>query len=232
MNGSEASGKVKLVNVRQVFHDKNPHLAALLPGFVYRYLERIAHQREINEFLAKHGDKYGLDFARAAIQDFNVTVTVAGEENIPRNSRCIFASNHPLGGFDGILMMEVMSRYFTDFKFLSNDILMNIINLHPLFIPINKHGKQAIESAGKLHEAYLSDTQIVTFPSGLVSRYINGQVMDLEWKKNFITKAIHYQARCCSGTFYGQEFCFFLSTLPAQENAGHKSKPGNVLPGR
>jgi len=50
MNGSEASGKVKLVNVRQVFHDKNPHLAALLPGFVYRYLERIAHQREINEF--------------------------------------------------------------------------------------------------------------------------------------------------------------------------------------
>jgi 1-acyl-sn-glycerol-3-phosphate acyltransferase len=223
MNGSEASGKVKLVNVRQVFHDKNPHLAALLPGFVYRYLERIAHQREINEFLAKHGNKYGLDFARAAIEDFNVTVTVAGEENIPRNSRCIYASNHPLGGFDGILMMEVMSRYFTDFKFLSNDILMNIINLHPLFIPINKHGKQAIESAGKLHEAYLSDTQIVTFPSGLVSRYINGQVMDLEWKKNFITKAIHYQRDVVPVHFTGRNSAFFYRLYRLRKMLGIKA---------
>ena len=209
MSDNGLPGKIKPVNVRQVFHDKNPRLASILPGFVYRYLEKIIHQKEVNDFLAKHGVKIGLDFVRAAIEDFNVTITVAGEENLPKDRRCIFASNHPLGGFDGMLLMDIMDRYYTDFKFLSNDILMNIVNLHPLFIPINKHGKQAIESAGKLHEAYLSDTQIVTFPSGLVSRYIHGQVMDLEWKKNFITKAVHYKRDIVPVHFTGRNSPFF-----------------------
>jgi 1-acyl-sn-glycerol-3-phosphate acyltransferase len=209
MNGNDIFMKPRMVNIRQVFHDKNPRLAAILPGFIYRYLERIAHQQDINDFLTRHGDKYGLAFARAAIQEFNVKVNIRGEQNLPIGSRCIFASNHPLGGFDGILLMDVMSRYYTDFKFLSNDILMNIVNLTPLFLPINKHGRQATESAGKLHEAYLSDTQIVTFPSGLVSRYINKQVMDLEWKKNFITKAVHYKRDVVPVHFTGRNSNFF-----------------------
>jgi 1-acyl-sn-glycerol-3-phosphate acyltransferase len=209
MNENEMPIQPRMVNIRQVFRDKNPRLAALLPGFVYRYLEKIAHQQDINEFLTLHGDKYGIDFARAAIHDFNVTVDIRGAENLPRNSRCIFASNHPLGGFDGILLMDVMSRYYTDFRFLSNDILMNIVNLTPLFLPVNKHGKQASESAGKLHEAYLSETQIVTFPSGLVSRYINKQVMDLEWKKNFINKAVHYKRDVVPVHFTGRNSNFF-----------------------
>jgi len=209
MDGNDIPMKPRMVNVRQVFHDKNPRLAALLPGFVYRYLEKIVHQQDINDFLTLHGDKYGLDFARAAIHDFNVTVNVKGEENLPHGSPCIFASNHPLGGFDGILLMDVMSRYYTDFKFLSNDILMNIVNLIPLFLPINKHGRQATDSAGKLNEAYLSETQIVTFPSGLVSRYVNKQVMDLEWKRNFINKAVHYKRDVVPVHFTGRNSNFF-----------------------
>jgi 1-acyl-sn-glycerol-3-phosphate acyltransferase len=209
MDGNEIRMKPKMVNVRQVFRDKNPRLAAFLPGFVYSYLEKIVHQRDINDFLSRFGDKYGIDFARAAIQDFNVTVDVRGDENIPLNSRCIFACNHPLGGFDGILLMDIMSRYYANFKFLSNDILMNIVNLTPIFLPINKFGRQATESAGLLHEAYLSDTQIVTFPSGLVSRYINKQVMDLEWKKSFITKAVHYKRDVVPVHFTGRNSNFF-----------------------
>ena len=215
--------RTRPVNIRQVFYDKNPRLANILPGFVYKYLEKIAHQRDINEFLEKHGDKYGLDFARAAIRDFNITLTVVGDANIPASGRFIFACNHPLGGFDGICMMDLMSRYFSDYKFLSNDILMNIINLHPLFIPINKHGRQAEESASKLHEAYLSDTQIVTFPSGLVSRYINGQVMDLEWKKNFIAKAVHYKRDVIPVHFTGRNSAFFYRLYRTRMMLGIKA---------
>jgi 1-acyl-sn-glycerol-3-phosphate acyltransferase len=202
--------KPKQINIRQVFNDKNPGVASLLPGFIYKYVERIVHQNDINEFLRRHGDKMGVDFARAAIEDFNVTVTVKGTENLPKESRCIFAANHPLGGFDGILLMDVMNRHYgNNYRFLSNDILMNITNLVPLFIPVNKHGRQAAESVTQLHEAYLSDWQIVTFPSGLVSRYINNQVMDLEWKKSFITKAIHYKRDIVPVHFTGRNSKFF-----------------------
>jgi putative hemolysin len=198
-----------MVNVRQVFHNKNPKLARLLPGFFYRYLEKIVHQDDVNGFLERHGHKYGVDFARAAIEEFNISLEVKGAENLPKNKRCILASNHPYGGFDGILLLYLMSRYYKEFRTLSNDILMNIDNLAPLFLPINKHGKQATESAAKLHEAYMSDIQIITFPAGLVSRRINGQIIDLEWKKNFITKAIHYKRDVVPVHCTGRNSSFF-----------------------
>ena len=56
--------KPKMVNVRQVFRDKNPRLAALIPGFIYRYLERIVHQEDLNGFLTRFGHKFGLEFAQ------------------------------------------------------------------------------------------------------------------------------------------------------------------------
>jgi hypothetical protein len=171
------------VNVREVFRNKNPRLAGLLPGFIFRYLEKIVHQEDVNSFLDRHGDKFGLDFARAAIEEFDVKLSVKGIDNIPTEGKYIFASNHPLGGFDGLLLMSVLESRFSGFKVLVNDILMNIKNLHPLFIPINKHGKQGLEAARILDEAYRSDLQILTFPSGFVSRRIKGQIVDLVWKE-------------------------------------------------
>lgn len=215
--------KIKPVNVRQVFHDKNQRLSVIIPGFIYKYLERIVHQKDINDFLAVHGDKYGLDFACAAIRDFNVTVTVKGEENLPLSDRCIFASNHPLGGFDGLLLMDVISRYYQDFRFLSNDIIMNVVNIQPLLLPINKHGKQDLKAAQELHKAFLSDMQIVTFPSGLVSRRIRGQIMDLEWKKNFITKAIQYKRNIIPVHFTGRNSNFFYNLHSLRKFLGIKA---------
>src|SRR5512137_2648158 len=108
MEGNNIMVKPKLVNIRQVFHDKNPRLASLLPAFIYRYLEPILHQEDINDILTRHGDKYDLEFPRAAIDDFRVTIIVHGAEHLAPGKRYIFASNHPLGGFDGIVLMEVI----------------------------------------------------------------------------------------------------------------------------
>jgi len=223
MQDNISKNRIKPVNIRNIFYSKNPSLARLLPGFVFRYLEKIAHQKDINEFLEKHGEKMGLDFVRAAIHDFNVNVIIKGEENLPARGRFIFASNHPLGGFDGILLMDVLSRYYKDFKFLSNDLLMNILNLHPIFIPINKHGKQAMEAAARLDEAFISDTHIVTFPAGLVSRRVKGQIMDLVWHKNFITKAVHYRRDIIPVHFTGRNSNFFYILYKIRSFLGIKA---------
>ncbi len=223
MQENTITHRIKPVNIRNIFYTKNPSMARLLPGFVFRYLEKIAHQKDINDFLGKHGEKMGLDFVRAAIHDFNVKVIIKGDENLPATGRFIFASNHPLGGFDGILLMDVLSRYYTDFKFLSNDLLMNILNLHPVFIPINKHGKQAMEAAARLDEAFTSNTHIVTFPAGLVSRRIRGQVMDLVWQKNFISKAVHYKRDIVPVHFTGRNSDFFYALYRIRSFLGIKA---------
>jgi hypothetical protein len=123
---------IQPIDVKKVFYSKNPGLAKMLPGFIFRYLKRIVHQDDNNTFLAKHGMKRNLEFITAVIEDFNVMIDQFGLENIPREGRFVFAANHPLGGFDGMVLMKIISGYFPKFRFLVNDILMNMIYLFPL----------------------------------------------------------------------------------------------------
>ena len=184
---------VKPINIREVFLNKNPRLAKKLPGFVYRYITRIAHIGEINEILAKHGNEKGIEFANSMVKHFNVHQTLTGLENIPPSGRFIFASNHPLGGFDSLLIMSNIHRVLGEVVTLVNDLLMNIPQLHPVFVPLNKHGGHSKEVIRQIHEAYSSDKQILIFPSGFASRRIKGIIQDYVWKKHFIAKSIEYQ---------------------------------------
>ena len=187
------SNSVKPINIREVFTSKSPRLARLIPGFIYRYISRILHLDFINDFLKRNGHLTGIDFVEQVVNEFNVKEHIYGLENIPRTGRYIFASNHPLGGFDGLLLLKTVDKRLGNPKFLTNDILMNIPQLKPLFVPVNKHGGHSRDAAKILRETYLSKDQILIFPSGLASRKIKGNIVDLEWKKHFISKAVQYK---------------------------------------
>jgi 1-acyl-sn-glycerol-3-phosphate acyltransferase len=191
----QASKGLQEIDIKKIFYEKNPKVARWVPGFIYRYLKKIAHQDYTNEIIRDYGHLKGFEFTKAMIKHFNVTLEVEGEENIPDSGKYIFASNHPLGGFDGHTIMYIIGhKYGADkYKFLVNDILMNPKNMDEVFIPVNKHGGQGHQLAQQLDEAFQSDAQILTFPAGFVSRKVKGQVMDLVWQKNFITKSKQYQ---------------------------------------
>jgi 1-acyl-sn-glycerol-3-phosphate acyltransferase len=215
--------RIQHIDIKEVFRSKNPKLARLIPGFIYRYLKRIIHEDFINYFLGKHGHKHDMDFVDAAIEEFNVTIEVIGEENLPKDGKFIFVSNHPLGGFDGLVIMKVIRRHYSSFKFLVNDILMNLKNLHGLFIPINKHGKQGTESARTIDATFRSDAQVLTFPAGLVSRKIKGQIVDLVWHKNFVAKAVQYQRDVIPIHMSGNNTNFFYRLANLRKALGIKA---------
>jgi putative hemolysin len=187
------SDKHLKIDIEKVFASKSEKLAKLLPGFIIRYLKRIIHQDEINDFLSKNYQKQGIEFADSVLEELNISFKIEGLENIDKNGRYLFASNHPLGGPDGIILISIFGKEFTNIKFLVNDLLMNVGNLSDIFIPINKHGGQAKAAAIQLENAYQSDATILTFPAGLVSRKQKGKIEDLEWKKSFIVKSIKHK---------------------------------------
>ena len=168
----------------------------LIPGFLISALERLVHQKELNATLDATYPAEGTAFAEAVYKYFDLTLDVRGMENIPDSGRFIFASNHPLGGLDGIGLIKALgSRYGDDgIRFLVNDMLMNVEPLRPVFLPINKYGSQGRKAAKAIADAYASDMQMLIFPAGLVSRlHPDGEIRDLAWQKSFIQKAVEYE---------------------------------------
>ncbi|PTN07925.1 1-acyl-sn-glycerol-3-phosphate acyltransferase [Mangrovibacterium marinum] len=203
------NNKLKPIDLKKLFNEKNPRLAALLPRFIYKYINRIVHVDECNEIIEKYGHLEGIEFVQKSIEYFGVHEEVSGLENIPDQGRFIFVANHPLGGFDSLLFMSNVYQKLGELRFLVNDVLMQIKPLAPLFVPINKHGAHSRMVARQIEETYRSDKQVLIFPSGLASRKIKGQVTDTEWKKHFIQKAVEHQRDVIPVHISGQNSNFF-----------------------
>lgn len=216
-----ATEGVTRIDIKKVLAQKAPKVLRKIPGFIVDYLIRVVHQDEINEILARYKDKDGVDFMRELIQYFDLTLDLRNEENIPSEGRYIFASNHPLGGLDGICLSAIIgSRCQGHIKYPVNDLLLYIPNLRSIFIPINKHGSQSKDNARVLEEAFASDNQIITFPAGLCSRKIKGKIQDLEWKKSFIQKAVQYQRDIVPVYFDGRNSHFFYNLARLRKALG------------
>jgi putative hemolysin len=211
------------VDIEQVLKDKNANLHKWLPGFVISYIKRIVHETEINQIMEKIGHLHGLDFVNALIEEFGVEVTMKGDENIPLDQPVIFAANHPLGGLDGIAIMYAIGKYRTDIRFLVNDILTNIKNFEPMFIPVNKHGANSREVSKLIEETYAGDHALLVFPAGLVSRKQPEGIKDLEWKKSFISKAKKYRKDVIPVYIEGRNSNFFYNFANFRKKIGIKS---------
>ena len=182
--------QIQQINVENVLLEKSPKLHRFLPKFLINWLKKTLHEKEINQILRELENDFEIDFINKGLKKLNVKSQAIGIENIPKKSGVILVANHPLGGLDGIAMIQQISNVRNDVNFLVNDILTQINKLKPYFIPINKHGKNSRKNLLKIDELYKSESCIVLFPAGLVSRrQENKKIKDLEWKKSFITKA-------------------------------------------
>ena len=57
----------KFIDIEALFKSKNPKLLKWLPGFVLRYLKRVLHQDEINDFMFRNKHLKDYDFCKQVI---------------------------------------------------------------------------------------------------------------------------------------------------------------------
>jgi len=212
-----------LLDLDKVLRDKAPKIYSKTPSFVINYIKKKIHIDELNEILTIYADKYGVDFMEAVVGYFDLHLHVTGLGTISDDKRYIFVSNHPLGGLDGICLSAIIGKKFNKkIKYLVNDVLYFIKNLQTIFIPVNKYGSQAKDKAIALNEAYSSDDQIITFPAGLCSRKIKGDIEDLKWQKSFIQKAVEYKRDVVPVYFNAHNSNFFYRFANFRKSIGIK----------
>lgn len=203
----------KTIDIDNVLRNKMGKKARFVPWFVVSWLKRIIHQDQVNAFLWESRDLVGVDWLDATLKYLDTTIELVGEENLPAKDDgrlYTFVSNHPLGGEDGVALGSIIGRHYDGrFRYLVNDLLMNLPGLAPLCIPINKTGKQSRDFPKMVEAGFSSDNHMLMFPAGLCSRRKKGVIRDLEWKKTFITKSIEYQRDIVPIHFGGRNSNFF-----------------------
>jgi len=218
---SSSNHPEKLIDVEKVLSIKNPKLYKILPRFILNYIKRTIHQDELNDAAYRNKNRYGFDFATATMEEFNITIKTVGLQNVPKTGGIIMVANHPLGGLDGVAMIKAIENCRTDVRFFVNDLLMALKNFDPLFVPVNKLGKNSSEYTKTIEEVYSSNKCIMIFPAGLVSRRQQGGVIeDLIWKKSFVSKSVQYNKNIVPVYIDAQNSNFFYNIASWRKKIG------------
>ncbi len=203
----------KTIDIEQILKSKMGAKAKFVPRPLVSWLKRIAHQDDVNAFLWESRDKSGVDWLEECVKYLDMTLDIQGMENLPDpqdGKLYTFVSNHPLGGVDGVALGSIIGRHYDGkFRYLVNDLLMNLPGLAPVCIPINKTGNQSRNFPAMVKAGFESDNHMLMFPAGLCSRRRYGVVQDIPWTKTFISKSVEYQRDIVPIHFGGQNSNFF-----------------------
>lgn len=187
----------KTIDIDKILRDKMGAKAKFVPSFAVNWLKRILHEDEVNQFLWDSRGLSGTEWLTECVRYLDMTLQIEGLENLPDKDDgklYTFVSNHPLGGQDGVALGSIIGKHYDGrFRYLVNDLLLNLPGLKPVSIGINKTGKQSRDFPRMVEAGFKSDNHILMFPAGLNSRKINGKIHDLEWKKTFIAKSVECQ---------------------------------------
>lgn len=214
------------IDVYDIMKSKIGNKIKYVPSFAINWLKRVVHQDEVNKYLWESRNLTGVEWLEECVRYLDMTLKIEGIENLPdKNDGRLytFVCNHPLGGADGVALGSIIGRHYDGkFRYLVNDLLMNLPGLAPVCIPINKTGGQSRSFPEMVETGFKGDNHILMFPAGLCSRKIDGVIRDLPWKKTFISKSVETHRDVVPIHFSGQNSDFFYNLANICKKTGLK----------
>ena len=185
-------------------------------NIIIKVVEKIIKLEFINRFLRNHHQN-GFEFIEELFDflDFSYFVSSKDRKKIPAEGKLIIVANHPLGALDGLALLNIIGEIRQDVKIVANDVLMNIDNLHELFLPYDVFNiNSQKENIKRIEEALENEHAVIFFPAAEVARLTPKGIKDKKWNKGAIRFAqkfncpilpIHIKAR--------NSWSFYLASL-------------------
>ena len=157
------------------------------------FLRRILSVKTLSDLNDKLEIYQGADFAGALLKELNLDFKIAWSERLESlpEGPFITVSNHPYGGMDGIILVDLLGHARPDFKVMVNEFLNLIKPLSPSWIVVNPKNDLQKEVTSKNIQGvkevltHLRDGHPVGFfPSGAVSDLSlkEFKIRDREWQ--------------------------------------------------
>ena len=157
---------------------------------------------KVNKLHDKYGEYSGHEFTERILADHLIRVQydLHGEENLRymQEGPFIAVANHPFGGLDGIMLIDIISRVRPDFKLVVNGFLSRIEALKDSFIStqpiLSRKGYSHIPTdniAGirQMARQLDSGSPLGLFPAGSVAQEYDshlGMSIDQPWQSSSI----------------------------------------------
>jgi hypothetical protein len=176
--------------ISTIFKGKSGHLLAKVAMNLFAL-------NKVNKAYNHSSKHRGPKFAKSLLKDLGVNYRIGNAERLKTLPKGPFVtiSNHPYGGLDGIMLIDLMAGIRSDYKIMVNQILSLIKTMDENFISVQPKTDKDIgiksiningvrETLRHLHNGH----PVGFFPAGAVSNFSikQGCVRDREWQKNVI----------------------------------------------
>jgi len=168
----------------------------------------------------------GAAFANSLLNDLGVQYLIGNAERLRQlpEGAFITVSNHPYGGLDGVMLIDLMAGIRSDYKLMVNQLLSYVKTMDDHFISVKpKVGKKSTdpvagvngirETLTNLHEGH----PVGFFPAGAVSMFSfrRLRVSDREWQESIIKLIQRANVPVLPIRFFDQNspFFYFLGTI-------------------
>lgn len=146
---------------------------------------------------AKYEHLSGPEFVDAYLKDLGVNYEVGGLENLAALAEGPFitVSNHPYGGLDGLVLIDLIGHFRGDFKVMANQFLTmvktikdNFISVVPNTKDVAEVSKESVAGVRKTMIHLMEGHPLGVFPAGAVSdfRFRGCTIRDREWQDQAI----------------------------------------------
>lgn len=192
----------KTIDISRILKSKMGAKEKFVPSFLVSWLKKTVHEDEVNRFLWKSRHLQGTEWLTECVKYLKMNIQLEGVENLPdKNDGKLytFVSNHPLGGQDGVALGSIIGTHYDGkFRYLVNDLLLNLPGLKPVSIGINKTGRQSRDFPRMVEAGFQSGNHMLMFPAGLNSRkQPDGSIRDLPWKRHLSQRVWSISAMWC-----------------------------------
>lgn len=189
------------------------------PGLV-KAIFRFLKIDRVNAVHSRWASTPGVPFSHALVEkEFKVRVRVDHEEILSRfpTGAFVTVSNHPLGAFDGIVLLHEVGTFRPDFQVMVNLFLNNLSAMRPSFIAVDPSGsadpeKKRVTLQG-IREAIAhvkAGHPLGFFPAGAVSKVKRDlHIRDRQWQPSIIRLISQLKVPVIPVYFHGHNSTFF-----------------------
>ena len=152
---------------------------------------------KVNQVYHNSGHFTGSAFAASLLNDLGINYMIGNAERLSRlpEGAFITVANHPYGGLDGIILIDIMAGIRPDYKLMVNKLLSlvktmkeNFISVTPVFTRRKGITSTTIHGIRETIASLNNGHPVGFFPSGAVSAFSlkNLHVRDRKWQTSIM----------------------------------------------